>query len=113
MRAVVMDYQRDTHLEPSELLTAAQIDSLRKAITTLHEHNLVFGDLRRPNFFVMDDDLKLIDFDWCGEAGVDHYPSDILLEEGMWDKGVVRGGTMEKKHDEHNFRSLTDEALHL
>ena len=51
----------------------AIIELVRRAIALLHAENLVFGDLRTPNVLV-DDGVKLTDYDWCGVDGVDRYP---------------------------------------
>ena len=68
MWVVVMDYVRGAAVE-GVLTNPAHIASLRSAITTLHEHGLVFGDLRRPNVLLMGDRVVLVDFDWCGKEG--------------------------------------------
>jgi hypothetical protein len=49
-------------------------------------------------------DIRLIDFDYCGRAGRDHYPPD-------WDPASrhtdAKGGAlMEKEHDEVMFDNL-------
>ena len=89
------------------------VDKLRNAVHTLHACGFVHGDLREPNILVPKvGGIKIIDFDWCGEAGTAQYPSDINLEEAIgWHETVTRGGKMEKKHDERMFSLLTGEDL--
>ncbi|KAI0694019.1 hypothetical protein C8T65DRAFT_744535 [Cerioporus squamosus] len=89
----------------------AHIASLESAVTALHDHGFVFGDLRTPNVLLVGDRVVLIDFDWCDKEGTARYPSDILLEEGTWHAGVKRGGLMEQVHDGYHFLTLTGKTL--
>lgn len=111
MWVVVMDYV-EGKMADAVLREPAHVASLRAALTTLHHGGYVFGDLRRPNVLVDGERVMLIDFDWCGKAGEARYPADILLEPGMWDDGVERGGLIEQKHDAYHFRLLTKEELY-
>ncbi|KAH9949162.1 hypothetical protein B0H21DRAFT_820351 [Amylocystis lapponica] len=112
MQVVVMDYVEGREVD-DVLTQPAHIESLRRALKTLHASNFVFGDLRAPNVLIVDDRVVLIDFDWCGKAGEARYPSDIALgvESAMWHSGVRRGGLIEKAHDKYHFRALTKEDL--
>jgi hypothetical protein len=93
-------------------LSHCQIEKLRKAVTLLHLKGLVFGDLRSPNILSDDEDnLMLIDFDWCGEEGEATYPSDILLAGNTFHPDVQKGGRLRKEHDAFRFKSLTGEEL--
>ena len=62
---------------PPELQTA-----LDNIIETLRSENYVHGDLRTNNIMIRTDvtgnsvDLKVIDFDWAGEAGQVCYPTE-------------------------------------
>jgi serine/threonine protein kinase len=48
---------------------------LRRAVHLLHDHGLVFGDLRPPNVMITKAHrVKLIDFNWAGEKGQARYP---------------------------------------
>jgi hypothetical protein len=79
--------------------------TLRTALKILHDHGLVFGDLRRPNILVprshsgTEPKIMLVDFDWCGEDGKHHYPWDINTEGIKWANGVGPGQVMRKSHD--------------
>ena len=88
---VVMDYVEGKKVS-DELTDHSHIASLRKAVTTLHDRGLVFGDLRGPNLLIVGNGVVLIDFDWCGKVGEARYPSDILLEHPRidWPPGVQR-----------------------
>ncbi|KAF8749317.1 hypothetical protein RHS01_10150 [Rhizoctonia solani] len=78
--------------------------SIKEAIRILHNHNIVFGDLRRPNVLAYKDEHgsyqgMLVDFDWCGTHGQSRYPETINRDVG-WAKGVGGGQLMMKEHDE-------------
>lgn len=90
-------------------------DCVRKDVSTaleaLHEHSVVFGDLRPPNVLAVEDNHgtvtggMLIDFDWCGEDGQATYPGDINI--GIeWAKGVGPGMPMSMTHDKDMFEKL-------
>ncbi|KAJ7248646.1 hypothetical protein B0H12DRAFT_1234949 [Mycena haematopus] len=88
------------YVEPSEVgFTAAGFTLLRKALTSLHEHHMVFGDLRLPNILFTQAGIPLlIDFDWSGDEGTVRYP--IALNKGLsWPAGVVAGGLIKSTHD--------------
>lgn len=76
-------------------------DGIEEAIEKLHQKDLVFGDLRGPNIIVGDrGKVKLIDFDWCGEAGKARYPPDLNNSSSLgWHPNVKKQGLMEKEHD--------------
>ncbi|KAH9932284.1 uncharacterized protein B0H18DRAFT_987416 [Fomitopsis serialis] len=112
MWVVVMDYVEGREDPTGDLLTEpVHVDSLRVAVTMLHEHGLVFGDLRAPNILLVDDRAVLIDFDWCGKAGEARYPGDILLDNISWHSEVRRGGLIDRAHDVYLFRLLTQQEL--
>ena len=106
-----MDYVQGT--EVTDVLTdPAHIASLQAAVTRLHDHGLVFGDLRRSNLLIVEDRVMLDDLDWCGKERKARYPSDILLlDPTNWHSGVRRGRPILKEHDEHSFRLITKQEL--
>ena len=71
---------------------------VKTAINILHAVDLVFGDLRGPNILIVEGRAKLVDFDWCGTAGKNRYPTD-LNPKIKWPTGVVQGGLMQKDND--------------
>ncbi|KAH9887338.1 hypothetical protein C8Q73DRAFT_713661 [Cubamyces lactineus] len=105
MWVVVMDYVEGRAVA-GVLRDPARVASLQNAVKTLHANGFVFGDLRNPNVLEVEDGVMLIDFDWCGKEGTARYPSDILLEEGVWHAGVQRGGlrwVLVYMHNDHGF----------
>jgi len=72
---VVMEFLEGYTADNCRALDNSTLDTVhedvRRAVEILHEANLVFGDLRRPNIMIVDGRAKLVDFDWCGKDGVD------------------------------------------
>ena len=46
-------------------------------------------------------DVRFIDFDWAGEAGVVQYPSFMNHRDVSWPSGVKEGGLALQTHDTH------------
>ena len=71
-------------------------------IEKLESKNYVHGDLRSNNIMIRTDvkeksvDLRVIDFDWAGEAGQVRYPAERNRE--IWWPGEA-GGPIEQDHD--------------
>ncbi|QRV96255.1 Tyrosine kinase [Ceratobasidium sp. AG-Ba] len=91
-------------------LEKAQKD-VQTALETLHSKNWVFGDLRSPNVLIIgqEDSTRgmLVDFDWCGQDGLDHYPATMNDDQTIdWPDGAERGGLMKKEHDLDMFNKL-------
>ena len=107
MYVVVMEYVSGK--QAGDLLTdQAHVDRLRRVVDKLHGGGYAHGDLRGPNLLIAEDDLKLIDFDWCGKENVARYPADINVGSDIqWHEGVYRGGPIKQAHDEHMFNLLT------
>jgi hypothetical protein len=86
-------------------------DSVRTAVNTLHQNDLVFGDLRLPNILIRtkDDKAMVVDFDWCGKEEETLYPAD-LAHAVRWE-GIVRRGPILKDHDSWRFEQLTGVSL--
>ena len=107
---IVMDYVKGGTLSkflessPHQRRLDAIITSVRKAIALLHAENLVFGDLRTPNILV-DNDVKFIDYDWCGVHQVDQYPF-IIGDAIEWASGVGPLAIMQKDHDLYMLKRL-------
>lgn len=84
-------------------LPEAVVGDVRAALKLLHDNDLVFGDVRRPNIMVRETDdgfrALLVDFDWVGKAGEARYPALLNMEDIKWVAGVTRMGLIEKKHD--------------
>jgi len=71
-------------------------EALDSIIEKLESKNYVHGDLRSNNIVIRTDvieksvDLKVIDFDWAGEAGQVRYPEE--RNRDIWWPGEA-GGT--------------------
>ena len=99
---VVMEYIDGDTFDKSKL-NKSMIETvrleLRRALNLLHDKELVFGDLRPPNVMITKDKkVKLIDFDWAGEAGQVEYPH-LLSSAVEWPKGVQTLDPIKKEHD--------------
>ena len=58
---VVMEYVEAGPNKPQDR------HQIEKALSLLHTHGYVFGDLQEPNvLYDSNGQVKLIDFDWCG-----------------------------------------------
>ena len=75
------------------------LQQLEDGLNRLHGNNLVHGDLRRPNILIDEEGrVRLIDFEWSGEAGVVRYPV-LLNPEISWPEGVEPGLRIQPQHD--------------
>jgi len=75
------------------------LQQLENGLRTLHDQKLVHGDLRRPNILTDEEGcVKLIDFEWSGEAGVVRYPP-LLNPKIPWPEGVKAGNPIQMEHD--------------
>lgn len=74
---------------------------VQRAITALHNQDIVFADLRRPNILVVEA-LRgmLVDFDWCGAHNIDIYPITMSTEIS-WPDGAKPGALLMREHDRH------------
>jgi serine/threonine protein kinase len=91
-------------------LPRSVLDGVQLAIQTLHQANIVFGDLRLPNIMVCQDDNSqaraiLVDFDWAAIAGEGRYPAS-LAPFSVWAPTVHPHGLMQKAHDIHMLEVL-------
>jgi hypothetical protein len=101
------------------------LDDISRALGKLHDAQLVYGDMRRPNIMVVkkpksrDDDGEgededewrglLIDFDWSGRVGVVKYPPTLnTCGEIKWAKGVESATAIQPKHDLDMLEKIID-----
>lgn len=107
-RMVVMEHLggktiEDQYDDGRELPTTVKA-AVRAAIEYLHEQNMVHGDVRPPNILIEEGEgaeesrVRVLDFDWAGEAGKVHYPFN-LSPEIKWPKGVEDYALIEIAHD--------------
>jgi RIO-like serine/threonine protein kinase len=88
------------------------IKDVSAAIKVLHEKDIVFGDLWRPNIMVLNATAKLVDFDWCGKHGEAKYPANLNdLGNISWHPDVQRATTMRKEHDIFMLKALHSHGL--
>ena len=85
------------------------LEHVRQAVYLLHQHNIVFGDLRDPNILydASKNGAVLVDFDWPGEDGVSRYPPTLNLTN-QWPEEVVPYGIMHKAHDLWQLKRIED-----
>lgn len=108
--AIVMTFVEGKTAETR--LTEQGKTQLCEAVKVLHDKDLVFGDLRRPNVIVYDggNKINLIDFEWCGKEGHTTYPADIRLTDQEvtmpWAETVLRGAKISKEHDLYLLNTL-------
>ncbi|KAH9922405.1 uncharacterized protein B0H18DRAFT_518681 [Fomitopsis serialis] len=93
----------------NELLPHSVYADVKTAVDLLHEHDLVFGDLRAPNIMCVrrsggagSDEhwsAMLIDFDWAGTHSSASYPAIMNDQLSDWIPTMRRLGLMRKEHD--------------
>ena len=110
LRMIVMqNIEGAVHLDEVPRPHRPQVfDRIREALTLLHDNDFVFGDLRPPNILVTKDyqQVKIVDFDWCGKQGIARYPVGGVNREHAWPDGVETNGLIEKVHDEKWLQTL-------
>ena len=93
------------------------LDDVELALKILHDADLVFGDIRRPNIMVFksqgkgDEDWRglPVDFDWAGPVGKAKYPPMLNKEIG-WADGVDSATEIKKDHDLEMLNKLNVDA---
>ena len=108
---VVMEYvDGDTLAVAKQKMSEVSVETVRsavrRALELLHNHGLVFGDLRPPNVMITKDGkVKLIDFNWAGDEGQARYPS-LISSEIAWPEGVKALAVMRREHDLDMLKKL-------
>ena len=71
-------------------------NQINHIIGLLEEKGYVHGDLRTTNIMIRKEsnELKVIDFDWAGDAGHTCYPVDRNDEIQEWPKNSMHGGAI-------------------
>jgi hypothetical protein len=128
---VVMEqvYGRDSYSEfRYRDLPQSVLGDIEGALGKLHDAQLVYGDMRRPNIMVVkkskcrnDDENSdsdsdedgwrglLIDFDWSGRVGVVKYPPTLnTCGEIKWAKGLAPASAIRPKHDLDMLERIID-----
>ncbi|CAE6486567.1 unnamed protein product [Rhizoctonia solani] len=105
---IVMEHINGIDLKQCDDLTLPLhvSENVERALSILHDADIVFGDLRSPNVMLVKDlngtitGAKLIDFDWCAKHMEGRYPLDLNVNGNVtWADGVWPGGLMKKEHD--------------
>ncbi|KAJ7857800.1 hypothetical protein B0H14DRAFT_2750393 [Mycena olivaceomarginata] len=100
----VMDYVEGQTLSDAYTdnpLPARVTEAISRGLEALHRADIVYGDLRRPNIMIRNEDqaIVFIDFDWAGKVGQVRYPLHLAaavreaseaLEYDLMDKGHDR-----------------------
>jgi serine/threonine protein kinase len=108
---VVMEYaDGNTFAVAKQNMSQGSVETVqlavREALKVLHDHSLVFGDLRPPNVMIASDGkVKLIDFNWAGEEDQVKYPS-IISPHIAWPRGVGALAVIRREHDLDMLRNL-------
>jgi len=110
---VIMEYI-DGRTMSGRRFSSNDLDRVRKAKESLHEQNIVFGDLR-PNNIINPQNgagVLLVDFDWCGQDGKARYPASLNGDRKCgWHKDVKGGAIMKKAHDDHLFNLFVEDTF--
>ncbi|KAG1745350.1 uncharacterized protein EDB91DRAFT_1335297 [Suillus paluster] len=84
-------------------IPAAERGPLEKAVTDFihqfHKKDFVHGDLCDTNFFLLDDNFMLLDFDWSGGIGKTHYPMHVNCKDIHRSLDVHDGNEIKVAHD--------------
>ena len=99
-------------------VSEADLADVRTAVSVLHQHGFVHGDIRPSNVlmqrFAADDGsggayvrAYLLDFDWAGKVGKARYPN-TLSEHVHWPRPArqLRGQLITKRHDLFMLKNL-------
>ncbi|RDB30858.1 hypothetical protein Hypma_005976 [Hypsizygus marmoreus] len=119
LRMVVMDFVEGKTL--AALYNSGELSrdikaAVRRGIEALHDEDLVYGDIRRPNIMIVDptgsyagaslgERVRFLDFDWAGKLGKVRYPLHLCsyIRETA---GVLDYDMITKEHDIRMLASL-------
>ncbi|TFY75892.1 hypothetical protein EWM64_g8122 [Hericium alpestre] len=104
---VVMDYIHGSR--PPE--TQQDYEDVEKAISLLHNEDMVFGDIRKPNIIAKPNGgAMLIDFDWVGKHQVSKYPASWSIDDTRLDAGTPASFGSESGADSWNTSRFSSAA---
>ena len=98
---VIMEKVTGVLLPASEQVNMA----LKDAVDKIHAQGYVHGDLRAQNILVVDDSIRILDFDWAGKEGEVRYPQE-LNTSCNWHSDVKPGGLIAKEHDVYQINTI-------
>lgn len=116
---VVMDrlvgYKMLADLSDTEWLSKSVIEGVRSQLKSLHERNLVHGDIRDTNIMVKTDDktkVMIIDFDWAGELGQVWYPPYVNYSGVSRPQSARDGNPIRADHDDEMLHNIAKKGGH-
>ncbi|MDO9014574.1 MAG: hypothetical protein Q7U84_07340 [Polynucleobacter sp.] len=75
------------------------LERMKEALEVLHSADLVHGDFRVSNVMCnRAAEVRIIDFDWCGEENKDCYPP-LMNPSIPWPQGAASLAPLNKQHD--------------
>jgi hypothetical protein len=100
--------------------TATQLVQVCEQVAALHKDSLVHGDIRAANVLFGETEAFLIDFDFAGTDGTEHYPAGYVTKglEVERHPDAVEGALITREHDWFGFAEclrkcwLTKRACH-
>ena len=84
-------------------------EKLNEALRIIHDRGFVHGDIRWPNILVSEDNVKVIDFDNCGQEGVKRYPREWDHRQRV--EEAKEGELMRKSHDTWMLARIFDQSV--
>jgi tRNA A-37 threonylcarbamoyl transferase component Bud32 len=116
---VVMDFSpypslSGVTLELSDRSRQMVLSKVTDIVQTLHQNQLVHGDIRSINLLVDDKTLArdedfaihLLDFDWADRIGEVKYPMFVNIKTVTRPAGVISGANIIVEHDMEMVRML-------
>ena len=79
--------------------------ALEDVLCIMHGKGFVHGDLRPQNILVVNDTIRILDFDWAGREGVVRYPNELNISCN-WHADVECGGLIAKEHDKYRIENI-------
>ncbi|PCH34829.1 hypothetical protein WOLCODRAFT_165848 [Wolfiporia cocos MD-104 SS10] len=117
-KMVVMEYVAgmtagDAALKNDGILPSGVHPAVYRAMSLLHKHGMVHGDVRLPNIIIEEDHegkdvrdrVKIVDFDWAGEDGTVRYPLHLSTAI-RWADGVDDYEPITAAHDDEMVAKL-------
>ncbi|KAJ7797114.1 hypothetical protein B0H14DRAFT_2912595 [Mycena olivaceomarginata] len=106
----VMDYVEGQTLSDAYTdnpLPARVTEAISRGLEALHRADIVYGDLRRPNIMIRNEDqaIVFIDFDWAGKVGQVRYPLHLAAAVREASE-ALEYDLMDKGHDRNMFKVL-------
>ena len=89
----------------------------KEVIDYMHTKNYCHGDLRANNILVMnlnnEPRIKVVDFNWAGEAESSTYPGFMNHADITWPEGAAAGKQLQLSHDLYWFQQWVTRLDHV